>query len=88
VGLPLMAEEAGVRVDVTEGGWISRAGSVGAVLGKGAGGVLGPEAVKDEGGVLSAFGGGWMGATELWRPGEVEEIVVEGLGGAWLEGQC
>ena len=85
MGLPLVLKEAGVGVDVGVLGWVGGAGGVGAVLGVGAVGVLGPEAVEDEGGVLGAFGGGGMGGAELGGPGEVEEVVVEVL---WAGGWC
>jgi hypothetical protein len=88
VGLPLVAEEARVWVEVAEGGGVSWAGSVGAVLGEWAGGVLGPEAVEDEGGVLGALSGVGVRVAELWGPGEVEEVIVEGLGGGGFEGKC
>ena len=65
VGLPLVAEEAGVGVDVAVLGGVAGAGGVGAVLGVGAVEVLGPEAVEDEGGVLGALGGVGMGVAEL-----------------------
>ncbi len=83
VGLPLVAEEAGVGVDVAEGAGVLRAGEGGAVLGVGAVGVLGPEAVEDEAQVLGALAGGGVGLAELGRPGEVEEVVVEVAGGGF-----
>jgi hypothetical protein len=83
-----MTEEASVGVEIIVRGGVSRAGRVRAVLREGAGGVLGPEAVEDEGGVLGALGRGWVGGAELGGPGEVEEVVVEGLGGGWLKGKC
>ena len=79
MSLPLVTEEARVRVDVTVGGRVAGSGGVGAVLGIGAVGVLGPETVQNEGGVLGALAGCWVGFAELGRPGEIEEIVVEGL---------
>jgi hypothetical protein len=79
VGLPLVAEEAGVGVDVAVLAGVLRAGGVGTVFDVGAGVVLGPEAVKDEGEVLGALGCGLVGVAELGRPGEVEEVVVEVL---------
>jgi len=79
VGLPLVAEEARVGVDVGELGGVRGAGVGGAVLGPGAGEVLGPEAVEDEGVALGALGGVAVGVTEFGRPGEVEEVVVEVL---------
>ena len=79
VGLPLVAEETGVGVDVGELGWVGWAGVGGAVLRPGAGEVLGPEAVEDEGVALGALGGVAVGVTELGGPGEVEEVVVEVL---------
>ena len=57
------------------------------MLREGAGGVLGPEAVEDEGGVLGALGGGGVGGAELGGPGEVEEIVVEVLCNTRLFGE-
>ena len=88
VGLPLVAEEAGVGVEVAEGGGVTWAGGVGAVLGEGAGGVLGPEAVEDEGGVLGTLGGVGVRVAELGGPGEIEEVEVEGLRGGGFEGKC
>jgi hypothetical protein len=88
MGLPFVAEQAYVGVDVAVLGWVSGAWTVGAVLGEGAGGVLGPETVEDEGKVLGALGRGGVGGAELRRPGEVEEVVIERLGGGWLEGKC
>ncbi len=79
VGLPLMLEEAGVGVDVGVLGGVGGAGGVGAVLRVGAVGVLGPEAVEDEGGVADALDVGGVGVAVLGRPGEVEEVVVKGL---------
>src|SRR5277367_5944486 len=79
VGLPFVAEKAGVGVDVGELGGVGWAGVGGAVLGPGAGEVLGPEAVKDEGVALGALGGVAVGVAELGGPGEVEEVVVEVL---------
>jgi hypothetical protein len=88
VGLPLVAEEAGVGVDVAEGSGVLRSGGGGAVLGVGAVGVLGPEAVEDEAEVLGAFAGIGVGLAELGGPGEVEEVIVEvaGAGFALLRG--
>ena len=88
VGLPLVLEEAGVRVDFAELGRVGGAWCVGAVLGKRAAGVLGPEAVEDEGGVVAAFGGRAMGVAEFGGPGEVEEVEIEALraGGLWKGG--
>ena len=57
VGLPLVLEEAGVGVDVGELRWVGWAGVGGAVLRPGAGEVLGPEAVEDEGVALGALWG-------------------------------
>ena len=82
VGAPLVLEEAGVGVEVGEfargrrgrGRWCS-------ARGRAAGVVLRPEAVEDEGDVLGALGvvgGVGVGDAELGRPGEVEEVVVEG----------
>ena len=82
MGSPFVLEEAGVWVDVGVLRWVGGTGGVGAVLRVGAVGVLGPEAVEDEGGVTGALGSGGVGVTELRGPGEVEEVVVEGLGGA------
>ncbi len=79
VGAPLVPEESGVGIDVGVGGRVAWAGVGGAVLRIAAIGVLGPEAVEYEGGSLSALGCVWVGVTELWRPAEVEEVVVEGL---------
>jgi hypothetical protein len=56
VGTPLVLEEASVGVDVLVLGGVARAGGGGAVLRVGAVGVLGPEAVEDEGGVAGALG--------------------------------
>jgi len=53
----------------------------------GAVGVLGPEAVEDEGGAAGALGGVRVGVAKLRRPGEVEEVVVERLAGACLDGE-
>ena len=88
MGLPLVAEEAGVGVEVAEGGGITRAGGVGAVFGEWARGVLGPEAVEDEGGVLGALCGVGVRVAELGRPGEIEEVEVEGLRRGGFEGKC
>ena len=55
VGLPFVLEEAGVGVDVGVLGGVGGAGGGGAVLRVGAVGVLGPEAVEDEGGVAGAL---------------------------------
>lgn len=88
MGLPLVTQEARVGVEIAVGGGVSRAVGVGAMLGEGTRGVLGPETVEDEGEVLGALGGGWMGGAELRRPGEVEEIVVERLGGFWSGNEC
>jgi len=79
VGLPLVAEKALVGVEVGVLSWVLRAGGVGAVLWVGAVGVLGPEAVEDEAEMLGALGLARVGGAELGRPGEVEEVVVEGL---------
>ncbi len=85
MGLPLVSQQAGVGVDIGVLGWVDRAGVIGAVLDVGAGVVLGPEAVEDEACVLSALACVRMGVAELWRPGEVEQVEVEGLvGGGWL----
>jgi hypothetical protein len=84
VCLPLVAEQACVGVEVAVVGGVLRAAGVGAVLGKGTGGVLRPEAVEDEGEVLRALGCGGVGVAELGGPGEVEEIEVEVL----LRGGC
>ena len=81
MGAPLVTEETGVGVDVGEGGGIAWAGVGGAVLRITTVGVLWPEAVEDEGGALGALGCVGVRVAELGRPGEVEEIVVEGLGG-------
>lgn len=81
VGAPLVTEETGVGVDIGEGRWIAWAGVRGAVLRIATVGVLGPEAVEDEGWALGALGCVGMRVAELGRPGEVEEVVVEGLGG-------
>lgn len=80
VGLPLVLEEAGIGVEVAEGGGIGRAGDVGAVFGVGAVVVLGPETVEDEAEVLGALGFLGVGGAELGRPGEVEEVEVEVAG--------
>jgi hypothetical protein len=79
VGLPLVAEQACVGIEVAVVGGVLRAGGVGAVLGKGTSGVLRPEAVEDEREVLGALGRGGVGVAELGGPGEVEEIEVEVL---------
>jgi hypothetical protein len=79
VGLPLVAEEAGVGVDVGELGWVGWAGVGGAVLRPGSGEVLGPEPVEDEGVALGALGSVAVGVAELRGPGEVEKVVVEVL---------
>ena len=79
MGLPFVLEEAGVGVDVGELRWVGWAWVGGAVLRPGAGEVLRPEAVEDEGVALGALGGVAVGVTELGRPGEVEEVVVEVL---------
>ena len=79
VGLPLVAEEACVGVEVAVVGGVLRTGGVGAVLGKGTRGVLRPEAVEDEGEVLGALGCGGVGVAELGGPGEVEEIEAKVL---------
>ena len=60
---------------------VAGAGFGGAVLGVAAVEVLGPEAMEDEAGVLGALCGSGVGVAELRRPGEVEEVVVEVLGG-------
>ncbi len=65
VGLPLVAEEAGVGIEIAVGGRVVRARGVGAVLGEGTGIVLGPEYVEDEGGVLGALGCVGVRVTEL-----------------------
>ena len=80
VGAPLVLEQAGVGVDVVEGGAV-RGGGVGAILGIAAVVVLGPEAVEDEGGVVGALGSVGMAVAELGGPGEIEQVVVE-AGGA------
>jgi hypothetical protein len=79
MGLPLVAEEARVGVDVGELGGVGWTGVGGAMLGPRAGEVLGPEAVEDEGVALCALGGVAVGVTELGRPGEVQEVIVEVL---------
>ncbi len=56
VGLPFVAEESGVGVDVAVLGGVAGAWGGGAVLWVGAVEVLGPEAVEDEGWVLGALG--------------------------------
>lgn len=81
MGAPLVTEEAGVGVDVGEGGGVAWARVGGAVLRIATVGVLGPEAVEDEGGALGALGCVGVRVAELGRPGEVEEVVVEGLVG-------
>ena len=86
VGAPLVTEETWVGVDVGEGGGIVWAGIGGAVLRIATVGVLGPEAVEDEGGALGALGCVGVRVAELRGPGEVEEVVVEGLGGGcWFD---
>ena len=57
VGAPLVTEEAGIGVDVAVGRGVARAVVGRAVLRIAAVGVLGPKAVKDEGGALGALGG-------------------------------
>lgn len=58
-----------------------RARSVGAVLEVRAAVVLRPEAMQGKGTVLGALGCGGMAVAKLWRPGEIEQVVVEGLAG-------
>jgi hypothetical protein len=41
--------------------------------------------VEDEGGALGALGCVGVRVAELRRPGEVEEVVVEGLGGGGFD---
>ena len=84
MGLPLVTEKSAVGVDVAVLAGVPWAGVGGAVLDEGAGVVLGPEAVEGEGEALGALGGVGVGVAELGRPGEVEEVVVEGLGGGLL----
>lgn len=88
VGAPLVLEEAGVGVDVGELRGVGWAGCAGAVLRIGAVGVLGPEAVKDEGRVAGTLGCVGMRVAELRRPGEVEEVVVEVLRAADWDVKC
>ena len=85
---PLMLEEAGVGVDVAVLRWIGGPWSGRTVLRIGAVGVLGPEAVEDEGGVAGALGCAGVGVTELGGPGEVEEVVVEVLCIAGRKCEC
>lgn len=56
MGAPLVLEEAGVGVDVGVLRGVGGAGGGGAVLRVGAVGVLGPEAVENEGRVGGALG--------------------------------
>ena len=88
VGAPLVLKEAGVGIDVGELRGIGWAGGVGAVLRVGAVGVLRPETVEDEGWVAGALGGVGMPVAKLGRPGEVEEVVVDGLRVAGWECEC
>jgi hypothetical protein len=81
VGAPLVTKETGVGIDIGEGRWIAWAGVGGAVLRIATVRVLGPEAVEHEGGALGALGCVGVRVAELGGPGEVEEVVVEGLGG-------
>ena len=83
VGLPLVAEEAWIGVDVGVLRWVLRAGSGGAVLNEGTGVVLGPETVEGEGEALGTFRRIGVGVAELGGPGEIEEVVVEGLVACW-----
>jgi hypothetical protein len=85
VGAPLMTEQTGVGVDVGEGGGIAWAGVGGAVLRIASVCVLGPEAVEDKGGTLCTLGCAGVRVAELRGPGEVEEVVVEGLAGSGFE---
>ncbi len=78
VGLPLVLEEAGVGVEVAEGGGVGGAGDVPAVFRVGSVDVLGPQSVEDEAQVLGALGLLGVGGAELGGPGEVEEVEVEG----------
>lgn len=83
--LPLVAKESGVRVDVAKGGRIGGTGGVAAVLGVSAVVGLGPEAVENEAEMLGALGPACVGGAELWGPGEVEQVEIEGArdGGFW-----
>jgi hypothetical protein len=85
VGAPLVTEETGVGVDVGEGGGIAWAWVGGAVLWISAVGVLRPEAVEDEGWALGTLGCVGVRVAELGGPGEVEEVVVEGLVGSGFD---
>jgi len=85
VGAPLVTEETWVGVDVGEGGGIVWAGIGGAVLRIATVGVLGPETVEDQGGALGALGCVGVRVAELGGPGEVEEVVVEGLAGCGFD---
>lgn len=86
MGAPLVTEEAGVRVDVAVGGGVARAGVSGTILRVSAVGVLGPEAVEDEGRATGALRCVRVRVAELGRPGEVEEVVVERLVSGGLDG--
>jgi hypothetical protein len=86
VGAPLVTEETGVGIDVGVGGRIARPWVGGAVLRIASVGILGPEAVEDKRGTLGALGCIGVRVAELRGPGEIEEVVVEGLvGGRGLD---
>ena len=80
VGGPLVTKQAGVGVEVAEGGGIGRTSCVGAVLGIGTVVVLRPETVEDEAGTGGALRLVGVGGTELRRPGEIEQIEIEDAG--------
>jgi len=81
VGAPLVTEEAGVGIYVSVGGGIAWAGVGRTILRIATVRVLGPEAVEDERGASGALGCVGVRVAELGGPGEVEQVVVEGLGG-------
>ena len=68
MGFPLVPEEARVGVDVGVLRGVGRAGRGGTVLRVSAVGILGPEAVEDEGGVARALDVGRMRVAELRGP--------------------
>ena len=74
---PFMCEETCVGINIFEGRGIGRAGSSGAILGIATVVVLRPEPVQNKGEMRCALGCILMGVTELRRPGEVKQVIVE-----------
>ncbi len=80
MGRPLMLKQAGVGKDVPERGWVRGSGGIRAMLGVGAVVILWPEAMQNEAEADGALRFARVCGAELRRPGEIEQIEVEGTG--------